>query len=145
MNSPDPILLSGTARWPDGHLLLVCDQRVLGVDTFLRSWLTLDTDRRPQAVRVHTFDEHTVLEPLDGVGAAPAAGTEWRGQLELRHGLRPPVVPPDLVQALAAASISTDRISVSHLAHLLHWLHEARDQHIRQQRIDQIVASTRQH
>lgn len=143
MTSTDPIPLTGTIRYPDGHPLLMCDQRVFG-DTFLTGWLTLEPTQQQQSVRVHTFDEHTLLEPLDHAPNTPVAGTSWQGQLQLRPGVRPPVAPPDLLHALSAASLSTDRISTSHLAHLLHWLHEARDQHVRQLRIDQIVTAASQ-
>ena len=134
----DAIEVSGTTTRTGDRPLLVCDQRVLG-ETFLHGWLTVteDPERHPHAVRVHTFDDRTVLELL-APDALPSED-RWSGRLRLRHGARPPVLPTDLTQALVAAQLSTEQISPSDITHLLHWLAEAREPHVRQQRIHQIV------
>lgn len=137
----DAIEVSGTTAGTGDRPLLVCDQRVLG--GFLHGWLTItgDPEQHPHAVRVHTFDERTVLQPL-APDALPAED-RWSGQLRLRHGARPPVLPADLTQALAGAQLSAEQINSSELTHLLHWLAEAREPRVRQQRIHQIVTAAR--
>ncbi|MFC7344982.1 hypothetical protein [Saccharopolyspora griseoalba] len=138
--TPNAIEVSGTTTRGEGRPLLICEQRVLG-ETFLQGWLTLTGTSEQHAVRVHTFDERTVLEPLTPTALPP--GNDWSGHLRLRPGARPPVLPADLAQALADAQLSTDQIDPSELTHLLHWLAEARGPHVRHQRIQQIITAAR--
>lgn len=138
--TPDAIEVRGTITRGEGRPLLICEQRVLG-ETFLHGWLTFTGTAEQHAVRVHTFDERTVLEPLTPAPLPPE--NHWSGYLRLRHGARPPVLPADLAQALADAQLSTNQINSSELTHLLHWLTEARDLHVRHQRIQQIITAAR--
>lgn len=140
--TPHPIPVSVTVHPGEERHLLICDQHLDG-DTFLHGWLQLDGEPHHHPVRIHTFDRHTVLELLDDP-PTPQPGTTRHGLLQLAHGGRFPAVPPDLGSALTAAAISIEQFSASHLAHLLHWLTEARDPTIRAQRISHIVIAATQ-
>jgi len=129
------IPVRGTVRRRrDGPPLLVLDDRLDGHDTFLQARLVLDHGASIK-VRVHTFDDLTVLHPT---GAVAIKGT-WSGRLVLR-GRRPPPVPDDLAAALATAGASLNGLDDRERRHLLGYVADATDPVVRRCRIVTIVA-----
>jgi hypothetical protein len=117
--------------------LLVLSQRLDGHDTFLQADLALDPDGATVRVRIHTFDDLTVLHPTDGT---EITGKAWTGLLRLRRERRRGVVPPDLVHALTAAGTSLDALDEREQRHLLGYLADAADPATHRARIVTIVA-----
>ncbi len=121
-----------------GAPLLVLNKRLDGHDTFLQADLALDPDGATLRVRVHTFDDVTVLHPTED---AEIAGDAWAGRLRLPRERRPRAVPPDLAAALAAAGASLDALDERERRHLLGYLADATDPAARRGRISTIVAA----
>ncbi|GAA2930975.1 MULTISPECIES: hypothetical protein [Streptomyces] len=124
----------------EGKLLLVLDERLTGHDTFLSAVVCLEApvpvaDLR---VRILTFDDVTVLSPLDGPDLAGEGGVEWSGTLLLPHGSRPPGIPDDFARAAAEADIDTSAWSPAEARQLLTYLSEASGP-VRTERIRVIV------
>jgi hypothetical protein len=130
------IPVRGTVRRQcGGPPLLVLDRRLDGYDTFLQARLVLDQDGTTITVRVHTFDDLTVLHPIGAVAAKGA----WSGRLVLRVR-RPVPVPDDLAEALASAGASLDGLDDRERRHLLGYLADATDPVTRRCRIVTILA-----
>jgi hypothetical protein len=124
--------------------LLVLSDRLDGRDTFLRADLALDPDGVQVRVRVHTFDDVTVLRPSrDDVITDRAHGEAWSGRLRLPPDRRPGAVPDDLAEALAAAGlpIELDALDERQRRHLLGYLADAKAPAVRQARIVTIMAA----
>ncbi|MEU6183035.1 hypothetical protein [Streptomyces coeruleorubidus] len=127
----------------EGRLLFVVDERLSGHDTFLSTTLRLDRPvHLPELpVRILTFDDVTVLSPLDPVLPQAQAGKEWSGTLLIPHGTRPPTIPDDLAQAAAEAGVDTSSWSSAEARQLLTFLGEAGSGPVRTERISMIIAA----
>ncbi len=131
------IPVHGTVRRQrGGPPLLVLDRRLDGYDTFLQARLALDPDGTSIRVRVHTFDDLSVLLPI---GAVPISPPAWSGRLLLR-ARRPATIPDDLAEALVSAGASIDGLDDRQRRHLLGYLADATDPVARRCRIVTIVA-----
>ncbi|MFC8852464.1 hypothetical protein ACFT5D_05375 [Streptomyces sp. NPDC057144] len=135
------LAVHGHLRQHEGKTLLVVNGRLSGRDTFLSTTLRLEQPVRVRkvAVRILTFDDVTVLSPLDPVLPQERAGEEWSGTLLIPHGARPPVIPEDLAQAAAEAGVDTGSWSPAEARHLLTFLSEAGSASVRAERIGMIV------
>ncbi|MDX3370989.1 hypothetical protein PV387_34155 [Streptomyces sp. ME02-6987-2C] len=135
------LAVHGHLRQREGKTLLVVNGRLSGRDTFLSTTLRLEQPVRVRkvAVRILTFDDVTVLSPLDPVLPQERAGEEWSGTLLIPHGARPPVIPEDLAQAAAGAGVDTGGWSPAEARHLLTFLSEAGSASVRAERIGMIV------
>ncbi|MER7963832.1 hypothetical protein [Streptomyces ardesiacus] len=135
------LAVHGHLRQREGKTLLVVNGRLSGRDTFLSTTLRLEQPVRVRkvAVRILTFDDVTVLSPLDPVLPQERAGEEWSGTLLIPHGARPPVIPEDLAQAAAEAGVDTGGWSLAEARHLLTFLSEAGSASVRAERIGMIV------
>lgn len=124
----------------EGRLLLVLDERLTGHDTFLSAVVRLETPEwaADLRVRILTFDDVTVLSPLDALALEGKAGGEWNGTLLLPHGARPPGIPDDFARAAAEAGIDTGAWSPVEARQLLTYLSEASGP-VRTERIHAIV------
>ncbi len=132
-----PLRVRGVVRRRNRTPLLVLDQRLDGHDTFLRAELALDPDGQRVRVRVHTFDDVTVLRPA---GDSPVTGDTWAGRLWLPKKRRADAVPDDLALALAAAGTGLDDVDERERRHLLGYLADAADPALRRSRISTIVS-----
>lgn len=123
-------------------LHLVCSRRLVGYDTFLSGVVALHGGQEVQEVRVRilTFDDLTVLLPRDEVPGW-ADGQAWSGTLRLPQAARKAVIPNDVAEALAAAGLDADAYDAAEFTHLLTWLAEAADSHLRQQRLIVVIRS----
>ncbi|MEE6260171.1 hypothetical protein [Plantactinospora sonchi] len=113
-------------------------ERLGGHDTFLTGVLQLG-DRRI-AVRIITLDDVTVLRPVAPEAFADLA-TSCSGVLHLPHGSRRRAIPADLAAAAARHQRALDHLDDAELRYALTFLEEAATSHIRQARIDAIVAA----
>lgn len=127
----------GVVRRRNGTPLLVLSHRLDGHDTFLRAELALDPDGQSVRVRVHTFDDVTVLQPTVD---APLPTDTWAGRLRLPRKRRSDAIPDDLATALAAAGTDLDHVDERERRHLLGYLADAADPALRRSRISTIVA-----
>lgn len=129
----------------EGKTLLVVDERLSGHDTFLSTTLRLEQPVHvPELpVRILTFDDVTVLSPLDPVLPLERVGEEWSGTLLIPHGARPPAIPADLAQAVAKAGVDTSGWSPAESRHLLTFLGEAGAASVRVERIAMIITTLR--
>jgi hypothetical protein len=127
----------GAVRRGGGAPLLVLSHRLDGHDTFLLTELALDPDGVNVRVRVHTFDDITVLQPT---GEASITGDTWAGRLRLPRTRRPTAVPDDLAEALADAGTSLGHLDERERRHLVGYLADATDPAVRRSRIVTIVA-----
>ncbi|WP_241775853.1 HAD family hydrolase [Streptomyces exfoliatus] len=100
----------GRTKMSGEKVLLVLDEQLRGHDTFLTAILHLDQPVRADGlqVRILTFDDVTVLSPLQSTALPEEGEKEWSGTLLLPHGLRPPRIPNDLAAAVAEAGIDPD-------------------------------------
>ncbi|MFE6459224.1 hypothetical protein ACFVP0_17425 [Streptomyces cinereoruber] len=137
------LAVHGHLRQREGKTLLVVDGRLSGHDTFLSTTLRLEQPVRvPElAVRILTFDDVTVLSPLDPVLPQERAGEEWSGTLLIPHGARPPAIPADLAQAAAEAGVDTGGWPPAEARHLLTFLAEAGSASVRAERIAMIITT----
>ncbi|MCA1269615.1 hypothetical protein LCE32_05980 [Streptomyces sp. 7G] len=135
----------GHLREHKGEMLLVVDERLSGHDTFLSTTLRLEQPVHVPELRARilTFDDVTVLSPLDPVLPWEQAGEEWSGTLLIPHGARPPAIPDDLAEAAAAASIDTGGWSTAEARQLLTFLGEASSASVRTERIGLIITALR--
>ncbi|MET9185020.1 hypothetical protein ABZX63_07140 [Streptomyces tendae] len=136
------LAVHGHLRQSEGKTLLVVDERLSGHDTFLSTTLRLDQPVHvPElAVQILTFDDVTVLSPLNPVLREERAG-EWSGTLLIPHGARPPAIPDDLAQAAAEAGVDTDDWPPAEARHLLTFLGEAGSASVRTERIAMIITT----
>lgn len=127
----------------EGTVLFVVDEPLSGHDTFLSTTLRLDqpTHLPELPVRIHTFDDVTVLVPLVSVPPQVQAGREWSGTLLIPHGARPPTIPDDLARVAAEAGVDTSGWSPAEARHLLTFLSEADSGPVRTERIGMIIAA----
>ncbi|MFD4926353.1 hypothetical protein ACFWNE_34270 [Streptomyces goshikiensis] len=137
------LTVHGRLQQREGRMLLVVDERLSGYDTFLSTTLRLE---RPVhlsevPVRILTFDDVTVLSPLDPLLPQGQVGEEWSGTLLIPHGARPPTIPDDLAQAAAEAGVDTGGWSPAEARHLLTFLGEAGSDSVRTERIGMIIAA----
>ena len=133
----------GTIRHQGGVALLVLCERLDGYDTFLLADLTLDPGGVSVRVRVHTFDDTTVLHPARGAALHDRAdGEAWSGQLRPPNRRRADPVPDDLAEALTAAGLTAglDTLDDRERRHLLGYLADATVPAARRRRISTIVA-----
>ncbi|MFD4337838.1 hypothetical protein ACFWPP_11690 [Streptomyces anulatus] len=137
------LAVHGHLQQREGKMLFVVDERLSGYDTFLSTTLRLEPPvLLPElAVRILTFDDVTVLSPLDPVLLQERTGEEWSGTLLIPHGARPPTIPDDLAQAAAEAGVDTGGWSPAEARHLLTFLGEAGSASVRGERIDMIIAA----
>jgi hypothetical protein len=128
--------VSGRARRAGSLTLLTLDARLDGHDTFLRAELRIAA--HAFRVRVHTFDDGTVLQ-ADGNTPVPA---RWSGLLLLPPARRRSALPADLTIALTEAGLpaALDGLGDAERGHLLGYLAGAADGN-RRERIAVIVAS----
>ncbi|WP_424892255.1 hypothetical protein [Streptomyces sp. XH2] len=123
---------------------LVLEEPLRGHDTFLTGTLLLDVpDAGEVQVRILTFDDITVLAPTDLATLPDDLGDRWSGTLRLPHGWRPPALPEDLARAAAEAGVDPAQWDAAHTRHALTYLSEARDPHVRAERIRLIVAASK--
>lgn len=139
------LAVHGHLRQREGKTLLVVDERLSGHDTFLSTTLRLEQPVHvPELpVRILTFDDVTVLSPLDPVLPLERVGEEWSGTLLIPHGARPPAIPADLAQAVAKAGVDTSGWSPAESRHLLTFLGEAGAASVRVERIAMIITTLR--
>lgn len=132
----------GAVRRRGDAKLLVLSTRLDGHDTFLAADLALDPDGVNVRVRVHTFDDVTVLHPTRDT---EITGDTWAGRLRLPRERRAGTVPADLAAALAAAGLppSLEGVDERERLHLLGYLDGATDTAARRARIVAIVAGLR--
>lgn len=137
------LAVHGHLQQHEGETLLVVDERLSGHDTFLSTTLRLEqpVHLRHLAVRILTFDDVTVLSPLDPVLPQERTGEEWSGTLLIPHGARPPAIPDDLAQAAAEAGVDTGGWSPAEARHLLTFLAEAGSASVRTERIGMIITA----
>lgn len=135
--------MQGRLQLRENKALFVLDVRLRGHDTFLTATLFLEVPYSlPEGIRVRilTFDDITVLSPLDDdPGLTGEAGQRWSGDLLLPHGSRPPPIPDDLAMAAAEAGIDPSTWSGPEARQLLTYLGEARPGPVRAERIRAIV------
>ncbi|MGW7304064.1 hypothetical protein ACWGI1_00620 [Streptomyces sp. NPDC054835] len=133
----------GRTKMSGEKVLLVLDEQLRGHDTFLTAILHLDQPVRADGlqVRILTFDDVTVLSPLQSTALPEEGEKEWSGTLLLPHGLRPPRIPNDLAAAVAEAGIDPDAWSGPEARQLLAFLGEAGTGPLRAERISLIVQS----
>lgn len=132
---------SGSSAEVSG-LHLVCSRRLVGYDTFLSGVVALHGGQEVQEVRVRilTFDDLTVLLPREEVPGW-TDGQEWSGTLRLPPATGKAVIPDDVAEAIHVAGLDADAYDPAELTHLLTWLTEAVDPHLRKQRLIVIVRS----
>jgi hypothetical protein len=141
----------GTVRLQGGVPLLVLRERLDGYDTFLLADLALDPAGGNPAgpephtirVRVHTFDDTTVLHPARGAALPQLTdGDAWTGQLRPPAKRRAEPIPADLADALTTAGLPADLTALDQRErrHLLGYLADASDPAARRRRIGTIVA-----
>ena len=141
----------GEVRFQGGVPLLVLHERLDGYDTFLLADLALDpagahpigADTGSIRVRVHTFDDTTVLHPARAAVLPPLTdGEAWCGRLRPPARRRAEPVPADLADALTAAGLPADLAALDQRErrHLLGYLADASDSAVRRSRIVTIVA-----
>ncbi|MFD4123855.1 hypothetical protein ACFXKK_02980 [Streptomyces globisporus] len=137
------LAVHGHLRQRERKTLLVVDGRLSGHDTFLSTTLRLEQPVHVPELRVRilTFDDVTVLSPLDQVLPQERAGGEWSGTLLIPHGARPPAIPEDLAQAAAEAGVDTGGWSPAEARHLLTFLGEAGSASVRAERIAMIITT----
>ncbi|MDT0615208.1 hypothetical protein [Streptomyces lancefieldiae] len=137
------LAVHGHLQQREGETLLVVDERLSGHDTFLSTTLHLEQPVHvPELpVRILTFDDGTVLSPLDPVLPQERTGEEWSGTLLIPHGARPPAIPGDLAQAAAEAGVDTGGWSPAEARHLLTFLGEAGSASVRTERIGMIITA----
>lgn len=132
------LTVSGTVRHLHDTIHLVLHQRLVGYDTFLTG--TLDIFGHCIRVRILTFDDVTVLRPLDQL-STDTKGLTWTGILRLRARARDPRVPEDLATAAAEHGRDLNALDAGELHYALTFLAEATTPSIRQARIGAIVAA----
>ncbi len=132
----------GVVRHQSGVPLLVLQERLDGYDTFLLADLTLAPSDAALRVRVHTFDDTTVLHPARGTAIDRADGESWSGRLRPPARRRAEPMPADLADALTAAGLPADLAALDQRErrHLLGYLADASDPAVRRSRIVTIVA-----
>jgi hypothetical protein len=123
--------------------LLVLSRRLDGHDTFLHADLTLDPGGTRIRVRVHTFDDVTVLHPAPESALPP--GDTWTGRLRLPADRSARAVPKDLAVALRQEGLPADLATLDERErrHLLGYLADATDPATRRARLAAIVAGLR--
>ncbi|MEU6234187.1 hypothetical protein [Kitasatospora sp. NPDC047058] len=126
----------GTTRHDEHGLLLVLDQRLDGHDTFLSG--RLDLGQGPEAVRIITLDDVTVLRPMETIEAPTPV---WAGTLHLPHGLRPRSVPGDLADAAQTSRRDLTALDAAEMRYALTFLGEATTEQIRTARVEAIVSA----
>lgn len=137
------VRVGGAVRRRGDIPLLVLSRRLDGHDTFLHADLMLDPDGTRIRVRVHTFDDVTVLHPAPDT--ALPAGEVWTGRLRLPAARRPSTVPKDLAVALRREGLPADLTTLDERErrHLLGYLADATDPATRHARVATIVAGLR--
>jgi hypothetical protein len=128
--------VSGTTRHDENGLLLVLEQHVEGHDTFLTGRLDLGHESVP--VRIISFDDVTVLRPMEAVRPLPP---RWTGVLHLPHGARPRRIPADLTDAARERARDIAALDPAELRYALTFLGEATTDVIRTARIEVIVSA----
>lgn len=132
--------VSGTTRRDEEGLLLVLDQHIEGHDTFLSGGLDLGQELVP--VRIISFDDVTVLRPMESVHVT---APRWTGVLRLPHGARPRRVPADLADAARGGERDLSALDAAELRYALTFLGEATTDTIRTARIEAIVSALPPH
>lgn len=128
--------VSGTSRRDEDGPLLVLEQHIEGHDTFLSGRLALGQES--VAVRIISFDDVTVLRPLEPVSVS---APRWAGVLHLPHGARPRRIPPDLAHAARKSERDITALDPAELRYALTFLNEATTGTIREARIEAIVSA----
>ena len=141
--SSGQMLVQGHLQLREDGLLFILDERLTGHDTFLSTTLRLKAPLPADGIRVRilSFDDVTVLSPLDDPGLEGKAGQQWSGTLLLPHGCRPPAIPEDLARAAAKAGIDTAAWSEPEARQLLTYLGEARSGPVRTERVRAIIVA----
>lgn len=132
--------VSGTTRHDEDGLLLVLDQHIEGHDTFLSGRLDLGQELVP--VRIISFDDVTVLRPMESVHVTMP---HWTGILRLPHGTRPRRIPADLADAAQENKRDLSALDTAELRYALTFLGEATTDTIRTARIKAIVSALPPH
>jgi hypothetical protein len=132
----ETLSVSGTTRHDEDGLLLVLEQHIEGHDTFLSGRLDLGPESVP--VRIISFDDVTVLRPLESV---LVAASRWTGVLHLPHGARPRRIPADLADAARKVERDVAALDPAELRYALTFLGEATTGTIRAARIEAIVSA----
>jgi len=129
--------VTGTVGAGSDGTIFVLSRRLDGHDTFLTGQLQLAGDDKLMGVRILTFDDVTVLRPVDRSQALPAG--HWTGTLHLPHGWRRRPVPEDLTAAAERENRDLGSLDPAELRYALTFLGEATTPGIRQARIEAIV------
>ena len=134
---PQSLHVTGTVTAGSDGTILVLSRRLDGHDTFLTGQLQLAGDDTLMGVRILTFDDVTVLRPVDHSQALPTG--HWTGTLNLPHGWRTRPVPEDLMAAAERKNRDLGSLDPAELRYALTFLGEAAAPGIRQARIEAIV------
>jgi hypothetical protein len=128
--------VTGTVTADSNGTILVLSERLDGHNTFLTGQVQIG-EAPPQAVRILTFDDVTVLRLRDQ-SPTPLVGS-WSGILHLPHGWRTRSIPDDLAAAATTAHRDLGALDEAELRYALTFLGEASTDTIRHARIHAII------